>query len=309
VTRWRLCPDVRTVDGPRGSGLLRSGRVIWMEKEVISLLVQETSAPALDDVWHSLKGLGFATSDALNHADRNESFLSALTEDDLLACRSRLMQCKVEVVGCGGLGSAIALQLVALGLKKLALYDSDRVEASNLNRLLWATKQDVGSPKVHALARHLVARFDVEAEAFAFDLGAGSIPSPSPDTLLVLVIDDMQKVRELLRAVHRSGLRSYIFAGYAGSICVAGPLWSHRSEPCPFCGGTELIPRTRPGFTPPSAIVNNSFLASYVVAQICLWLAGRPVLAGTQWSFDLATSLSSVRRLARSDECSVCRTQ
>jgi molybdopterin/thiamine biosynthesis adenylyltransferase len=54
----------------------------------------------------------------------------------------------VAVVGLGGLGSFAALELAHLGIGKLLLIDPDRIEESNLNRLLGAGPGDVGRYKV-----------------------------------------------------------------------------------------------------------------------------------------------------------------
>jgi len=54
-----------------------------------------------------------------------------------------LGDCVVAIVGLGGGGSHIAQQFVHLGVSDFLLFDPDRVEESNLNRLIGATAQDV----------------------------------------------------------------------------------------------------------------------------------------------------------------------
>lgn len=62
---------------------------------------------------------------------------------------------RVAIVGVGGTGSVVAQQLAHLGIGHLRLVDFDSVDRTNLNRLVGATPQDVGSPKVDTVARHL----------------------------------------------------------------------------------------------------------------------------------------------------------
>lgn len=59
------------------------------------------------------------------------------------------------VVGCGGTGSVVSELLVRSGVRHLTLVDPDRVEASNLNRLLGAYRWDATwhLPKVSVLRR------------------------------------------------------------------------------------------------------------------------------------------------------------
>ncbi len=49
---------------------------------------------------------------------------------------------RVAIVGCGGTGSAVAALLARLGVTRIALFDPDRVDETNLNRLHFATYQD-----------------------------------------------------------------------------------------------------------------------------------------------------------------------
>jgi molybdopterin/thiamine biosynthesis adenylyltransferase/rhodanese-related sulfurtransferase len=55
------------------------------------------------------------------------------------------------VVGCGGLGSPIAVYLAASGIGKIHLVDFDTVAISNLHRQVFYTLEDVDKPKVEAL--------------------------------------------------------------------------------------------------------------------------------------------------------------
>lgn len=64
---------------------------------------------------------------------------------------------RVTVVGAGGTGSAVAEQLVRLGVRHLLLVDPDALEASNTTRVYGSTPGDVGSDKAKVLARHLRA--------------------------------------------------------------------------------------------------------------------------------------------------------
>lgn len=64
----------------------------------------------------------------------------------------RLAAARVAIVGLGGTGSQVAVQLAHLGVGALVLVDPDRVEATNLSRLVGATRADVGRAKVEVLA-------------------------------------------------------------------------------------------------------------------------------------------------------------
>jgi molybdopterin/thiamine biosynthesis adenylyltransferase len=70
--------------------------------------------------------------------------------------QTALAELRVAVVGCGGTGSAVAEQLVRLGVRDLILIDGDSLSASNLTRVYGSTAHDVGRPKAVVLREHLL---------------------------------------------------------------------------------------------------------------------------------------------------------
>ena len=63
-----------------------------------------------------------------------------------------LARLSVAVVGASGTGSPVVEMLARLGVGEIVLVDPDLVEERNLNRILNATRGDIGQPKVEALA-------------------------------------------------------------------------------------------------------------------------------------------------------------
>lgn len=61
----------------------------------------------------------------------------------------------VAVVGCGGTGSAVAEQLVRLGVRRFLLIDPDELSLSNVTRVYGSTPSDVGRLKVDVCGDHL----------------------------------------------------------------------------------------------------------------------------------------------------------
>ena len=61
------------------------------------------------------------------------------------------------IVGCGGLGTNIAVHLAGMGIGKLILIDFDTVDAGNLNRQFLYTPDDIGGRKCDLLSARLRA--------------------------------------------------------------------------------------------------------------------------------------------------------
>jgi hypothetical protein len=79
--------------------------------------------------------------------------------------QGRLRKLRVGIVGLGGTGTIVAEQLAHLGVGHLLLIDPDVVEESNLNRLLGASRADVGKPKVTVAAGYIESiRPEIETE-------------------------------------------------------------------------------------------------------------------------------------------------
>ena len=66
---------------------------------------------------------------------------------------------RIAIVGTGGTGSAVAEQLVRLGARQLLLVDPDELTASNVTRVYGSRTNQVGTPKVEVVARHLKSLF------------------------------------------------------------------------------------------------------------------------------------------------------
>ena len=69
----------------------------------------------------------------------------------------RLLRARVAVVGCGGLGGAVAALLARVGIGFLRLIDPDVFEEHNLNRQQFATVDTLGQRKVQAAQDALAA--------------------------------------------------------------------------------------------------------------------------------------------------------
>lgn len=66
-----------------------------------------------------------------------------------------LRHLRIGIAGCGGTGSAVASLLVRVGVRRLVLFDNDRVDESNLNRLHFSTRADanLGELKVDVVGQ------------------------------------------------------------------------------------------------------------------------------------------------------------
>lgn len=117
---------------------------------------------------------------------------------------SKLKEKRIAVVGVGGLGATCAEIMTRCGIGRLALFDFDKLEEANLNRLIYSTDQ-VGMFKVDALKDHLLmANPDVEIVRYPYDVtdgkGYDSFMEEAEKSDLVLGCVDSFQVRLFLNS-------------------------------------------------------------------------------------------------------------
>ena len=120
----------------------------------------------------------------------------------------RLLEARIFLAGCGGLGGHAASLLARLGVGALVLCDPDRFEESNLNRQVFCTESTLGQPKalaarqaVHDMASH------AEVTAHVLAVHAGNLPDLLQGADVVLdCLDTIPDKRLLEEAALRVGI-------------------------------------------------------------------------------------------------------
>ncbi|MBI3141259.1 MAG: HesA/MoeB/ThiF family protein [Bacteroidetes bacterium] len=110
-----------------------------------------------------------------------------------------IQHARVLVVGAGGLGCPVLLQLSALGLGHITLYDHDHIETHNLNRQTLYSEQHLGQPKA-ITAAGILRGFnpDVEIVPVVEMLGTKQIASLDAKWQVVVDCTDNIATRHLL---------------------------------------------------------------------------------------------------------------
>jgi hypothetical protein len=310
---YRLRPDVRLIRRAGDVGLGRGRVVAWLPPALAHRLWAQRDGSIDERLASPLAVTGLlepAQRGLGANVDRNVVFASALCDLDGPRALRTLRETELVLVGCGGIGSNLAVLLASVGAGRLTLVDDDAVEASNLNRLLWATPSDIGRAKVVALAAHLESRFGVAARVVNERASPPTLERMAHDgrATWVVAVDRAPAAREVSHWLHRVRGARYVHAGYAGALCMVGPFVAGAQDPCPFCGSRayEIV---GDGFVAPSAAPNNFLIAAFLAAQL-LVAAGGGVRAtrlhATRWTLDLRSGSVEQRRIDKAPNCEVC---
>jgi hypothetical protein len=155
------------------------------------------------------------------------------------------------IVGCGGIGYWLAIQLAMMGTTDITLIDADRVEPSNMNRLPVPMRL-VGQYKVKTLKIQLrLLRPSIKVTCLPVHLTQDTM-SMLQNISMVWDCTDDARIQKLLSAYCRAKRARYVKAGYEGFNVGA---YSKMED-------TWLQDGYTPGYTTNSSNVLSSMLAA-----------------------------------------------
>lgn len=69
--------------------------------------------------------------------------------------QKKIQEVAVTIVGTGGTGSSIAVQLARIGIQNMQLVDMDKIDETNISRIYGSKDADIGKAKVEVLKKHI----------------------------------------------------------------------------------------------------------------------------------------------------------
>jgi molybdopterin/thiamine biosynthesis adenylyltransferase len=246
--------------------------------------------------------------------------------------QTRLEQAIVAVVGAGGTGTHVATQLAHLGAGTILLVDHDRVEVSNLSRLLGARSADVGRFKVDVLTDSLLGinpTVNVQPHATSvLDLD----PKHLLDTDVIVCATDGHGSRALLTELTQQYLVPVVDLGVeivptASGVQAGGQVRILRpGRGCLHCYGTLDAGLVREEYLSdqereverhrgylrgvaapaPAVIALNGVVASLAVLEVCQLLAGFLGSSSDRVLIRAHRRAVTTAGLTRADDCFVC---
>ena len=128
------------------------------------------------------------------------------------AGQSELARCRVAIVGLGGIGSLLAEYLARLGVGYFCLVDDDRVESSNLSRIVGASHADAAtSIKKVIVAQRLIQQANPHAQVnnITDDVAKESVAKALTSCDYVFLAADSMRARLVVNAI----IHQYLIPG------------------------------------------------------------------------------------------------
>jgi molybdopterin-synthase adenylyltransferase len=239
------------------------------------------------------------------------------------ACQARLRAARVAILGVGGLGGRVALELACCGVGELWLIDGDRVEVSNLNRQIQYVEADVGRLKVEATAERIQA-FNSTIEV---RVTAQRVTGPAQLAQLIagadVVVDAADwPAHEIERwcnsACFSAGI-PYIAMSHFPPIARVGPLYVPGRTGCYACQEVssrheyplyDVAMEQQRGQPSPAATFGPAcgLVGGLVGAEVVHFLTGliAPSMLGAGYLYDLRTMTVERFAVEPDPECPVC---
>lgn len=228
------------------------------------------------------------------------------------AGQAKLRAARVLVVGAGGLGCPVTMQLAAAGVGRIGLVDADDVSVSNLHRQLAFTMADVGRAKVDVLAdRALELGLELDAptwRAWFDDETSDAITSTGWD-VVVDCTDSIDARYAIARAAHRAALpvvhgSIYRFEGRVAVFPPGGsPCWAC-AYPSPPTGALAPDCSTAGVVGPVPSLIG----AVQALEVIRLLVGAASPLAGSVMVWDLERMETTRFTLPARADCDACGT-
>ncbi|HEV51310.1 MAG TPA: HesA/MoeB/ThiF family protein [Thermoprotei archaeon] len=216
----------------------------------------------------------------------------------------KLRDSRVAIVGMGGLGSNVAMQLAAMGVGHLTLVDFDEVELTNINRQPLYDESDVKKPKAIAASQKLMkinSKIEVVPIVGRFEQNTYRIENVD------VIVDGLDSIsaRLLLNAFAVKLKIPYVFAsveGYYGNVSTILP----GKTACLRCfmkSGRGDEKACAHGIYPPAVFMASTIESSETISII---VNGTSPLAGKLLVFDASSYVFDVTNLKRNPSCPVC---
>jgi adenylyltransferase/sulfurtransferase len=164
----------------------------------------------------------------------------------------RLLTSSVAVIGCGGLGSHIANNLVRAGVGHLKIADRDYVELNNLQRQVLFDEQDAADGVAKAVAATQKLRTinsQVQIEPLVTDVSPANVEGIIGDVDLVLDGCDNLETRYLINDACVKHDIPWIYGGAVASYGMTMNIIPHQT-PCLRC----IFPEMPPSGTTPTCV-------------------------------------------------------
>lgn len=151
------------------------------------------------------------------------------------------------ILGCGGIGNIISVNLATAGIGKLTLIDNDKIEISNLTRQILYTEEMIGKSKTLHLREELLKRAsDIKINIIDELINSKEKIATIPECDVIIVSGDSENLIYYINEVCYERKIPFINVGYIQDISVWGPFIIPNKTACFLCFAKKYISNSKP---------------------------------------------------------------
>lgn len=235
-----------------------------------------------------------------------------LLKEILSSGQEKIAETKILLIGVGGIGCTVAMNLVLAGVKKLTIYDYDLIEESNLARQILFNYSDIGANKASIAKQKLqILNDDVTVTAIAEKFKSNSVSDMVEDYDYIIDATDDIKTKYLLNqfAINKNKVfASGSFLGWQGyyTIYKAGIA---QDLPCFACfhGENLDLQQERACYNQGVIAAGVQALANMLVVEIIKDITNSyKTIAGNLMIIDFLTNKHRLVTLKKNPNCKIC---
>ena len=186
--------------------------------------------------------------------------------------QEKICNSKVLIIGCGALGSMVAMQLAGAGVGTIGICDFDKIDVSNLQRQIFYKNSEIGELKLEILEKRIKdLNSEIDIKTF------GSLITGKKAALIFSEFDfivdatDNPESKKIIGEVSKNCLKPCCIAGvkdFEGQIMTFLPEDSRFEEYFGITSADGFLPCSLGGVMGPTVALCASIQASEVIKYI-----------------------------------------
>jgi adenylyltransferase/sulfurtransferase len=249
-------------------------------------------------------------SDDLSKKELDKFSRQVMLEEIGYQGQLKLKNCKICVVGVGGLGNPITSRLAAMGVGTLRIVDRDVIELSNLHRQTMFDEDDVGQVKVEVAAKKL-QKLNPDCKIEALAISVNDYTALEVVEGCDVVVDALDSVNARY-ALNKACVKFNIPFVTGAAVGVSGQAFTiiPKTSACYYC----MFPSLDEDSMPTCSIegVHPSILSIIggieVTEAVKVVIDKKPSLSEKILHVDIENLDFTTTRTFRAEECPVCGT-
>ena len=249
-------------------------------------------------------------SDELSSRELDKFSRQVMLEEIGYQGQLKLKNCKICVVGVGGLGNPITSRLASMGVGTLRIIDRDVIELSNLHRQTMFNEDDIGQIKVEVAAKKL-QKLNPDCKIESLAVSVNEYNALEVIEGCDVVVDALDSVNARY-ALNKACVKLNIPFVTGAAVGVSGQAFTilPKSSACYYC----MFPSLDEDSMPTCSIegVHPSILSIIggieVTEAVKVVLGKKPSLSEKILHVDIENLDFTTTRTFRAEECPICGT-